>query len=187
MKNNLRKGLVLEYFTLAWNIVGCVVVLILALNASSLSLFGFGIDSVIEIFASVVVIWQLKSINKDKEQFASRLIGSAFVLLSLYILVQAIIAILDGTHAHSSAFGIVWLLLTGVVMFVLAYGKKKVGVALNNPVLLAEAKVTFIDGLLAVSVLVGLLLNACFGWWWADILASLVIVFYGIQEAIHLL
>jgi divalent metal cation (Fe/Co/Zn/Cd) transporter len=155
------------------------------MKAASLSLFGFGIDSVIEIFASVVVIWQLKSINKNREKFATKLIGIAFIVLSAYILIQALMALLNSKHSHPSLFGILWLFVTVIVMFALAYGKKKAGAVLQNSVLLAEAKVTIIDGLLAVSVLVGLLLSTYLGWWWADILSSLVIVFYGIREAVH--
>lgn len=185
MKNLLKQGLFLEYVTLGWNIIGCVIVIFLALKASSLSLFGFGIDSVIEIGASVVVIWQLKLINKDKEVFATKLIGVAFVLLSIYITAQAILAFIHKSHSLPSSFGMLWLLVTAIVMLSLAYGKKKIGTVLQNPVLLAEAKVTVIDGMLAVSVLVGLLLNVYLGWWWADILASLIIVFYGIREAVH--
>ena len=185
MKNDLRQGILLEYVTLLWNVIGSVIVIVLAVRAASLSLFGFGIDSVIEIFASVVVIWQLKSINKEKEKFATKLIGVAFVLLSAYILIQALFALAHRHHPHASPFGMLWLLATALVMFGLAYGKKNVGTVLHNPVLLAEANVTIIDGLLAISVLVGLLLMTCFGWWWADSLASLVIVFYGIREALH--
>jgi divalent metal cation (Fe/Co/Zn/Cd) transporter len=186
MKNSVKQGLILEYSTLVWNAVGSIIVISLAIKAVSVSLFGFGIDSIIEIFASVVVIWQLKSINKNGRKLATQLIGISFMLLSSYILIQAIIELLDSNHSHPSPFCMLWLFVTAIVMFVLAYRKKKVGTALQNPVLLAEAKVTIIDGLLAVSVLIGLLLNAYLGWWWADIAASLVIVFYGIREAVHL-
>jgi hypothetical protein len=79
MQTPLQKALVLEYLTLLWNVIGCIVVIISALKSSSVSLFGFGIDSVIEIFASLVVIWQLKAINKSKEAGAMRLIGIVFL------------------------------------------------------------------------------------------------------------
>ncbi len=177
----------LEYVTLSWNVVGCGIIIMLALRASSLSLFGFGIDSVIEIFASIVVIWQLKAINKTYERLATKMIGVAFVLLSLYILIQATLGLVHRSHASPSAGGIIWLTVTAIVMFLLAYGKKQVGQEISNPVLIAESRVTVVDGLLAVSVLIGLLVTAYLGWWWADSIASLVIVFYGIQEAVHTL
>jgi divalent metal cation (Fe/Co/Zn/Cd) transporter len=77
----------------------------------------------------------------------------------------------------------VWTALTGLAMFALAAGKRRVGLALGNPVITHEAAVTVVDGLLAVAVLVGLVLNAVLGWWWADPLAALVIVHYAIREA----
>jgi len=181
----LKRGLWLEYATLGWNVVGCWIVIVAAFSAKSVALAGFGIDSVIEIFASVVVVWQLKSINKDKEKFAEHLICIAFLLLAAYVLIQSIISLITRFHAHASQIGIIWLALTAVAMYLLAYGKSKVGKAIDNPVLKKEAKVTLVDGFLATSVLAGLLLNAVFGFWWADPLAGFVIVYYGVKEGLH--
>jgi divalent metal cation (Fe/Co/Zn/Cd) transporter len=183
----LKRGLLLEYGTLTWNVVGCWIIILIGLKAHSLALFGFGIDSVIEILASIIVIWQLKAINKDKEKLAEKLIGISFIFLSLYIVIQTYCAVTTQTHPHASLLGIIFLTLTAITMFLLAYGKKTIGKKLHNRVLITEAKVTVIDGFLAVSVLVGLILNAYFGLWWADSISSLVIVFYGIKEAVHVL
>jgi divalent metal cation (Fe/Co/Zn/Cd) transporter len=87
-------------------------------------------------------------------------------------------------HPATSPVGISWLALTAAAMFLLACGKRRTGVALANPVLLKESKVTIVDGLLASAVLLGLLLDAALGWWWADPLAALVIVLYGLREGI---
>jgi len=186
-KNLIKRGIALEYITLIWNVVGFGVILYAAFKAHSVALAGFGLDSFIEIFASVIVVWQLKSINKDKERFAERLIGYAFFALALYLVVQIIIVIANQTHPQQSTLGIVWLALTAAVMFLLAYGKMKVGNAIQNPVLQKEAKVTLIDAMLAVSVLVGLGVNAIFGIWYADVIAALVIVYYGVKEGVHAL
>jgi divalent metal cation (Fe/Co/Zn/Cd) transporter len=86
-----------------------------------------------------------------------------------------------------NGFGIAWTGATAVVMFCLAFGKTRIGRALDNPVLLTEGKVTVIDGILAVAVLVGVTLDLAFGWWWADPIAGLVIVFYAVREAVGLL
>lgn len=180
----LRRGLRLEYATLAWNVVGSVLVLASAAAARSVALAGFGLDSLIEIVASTVVVWQLKGTGKAREQKALRLIGVAFVLLALYIAAQSTYVIARAFRPHHSLVGIVWLSLTAVAMFALAHGKSAMGRALGNRVLQTEARVTIIDGLLAVAVLVGLILNAAFGWWWADPLAALVIVYYGLREGI---
>lgn len=178
----IQRGLVLEYATLGWNLAGCWIVLGAAYAARSVALVGFGIDSVIEIFASVIVVWQLKAINKDREHVAERLIGIAFLLLAVYIAVQSVIVLLAHYHPKTSILGIVWLTLTAVAMLLLAYGKRRTGHALGNPVLQKESKVTVVDGMLAGSVLIGITLNAEYGWWWADPLAALVIVFYGLKE-----
>jgi divalent metal cation (Fe/Co/Zn/Cd) transporter len=178
----IQRGLRLEYATLGWNVVGCWILLASAYAAGSVALAGFGIDSVIEIFASVIVVWQLKAVNSDKERLAERLIGIAFVLLAAYLTVQSALVLLTRFHPRTSVAGSVWLVVTAVAMFLLAYGKGRTGQALGNPVLQKESRVTVIDGLLAVAVLVGLVLDAFLGWWWADPLAALVIVVYGLRE-----
>ncbi len=178
----LRRGLRLEYATLAWNVVGSVLVLAAAVAARSVALAGFGLDSLIEIVASAVVVWQLNGADKQREQKALRLIGSAFMLLALYIAIQSTYVLVAGFRPHHSWLGIAWLALTVLAMFTLARGKAITGDALGNRVLQTEARVTIIDGLLAVAILTGLLLNATLGWWWADPLAAFIIVYYGFRE-----
>jgi len=137
---------------------------------------------VIEIVASAVVIWELKGSAKARERTALRVIGVAFVVLALYIAAQSSYVLAVGFRPHHSQLGIVWLALTAAAMLTLAYGKSGTGLALCNRILRTEARVTAIDGLLALSVLAGLTLNAWLGWWWADPLAAFVIVFYGLRE-----
>jgi divalent metal cation (Fe/Co/Zn/Cd) transporter len=181
----LKRGLLLEFLTLAWNVVGVGVVVFAANAAHSVALAGFSLDSLIEIFASVVVIWQLRGINQRRERLALRLIGSAFFALALYILGQLTYTLLARIHPATSLLGIGWLAFTLIAMLLLAWGKRTTGKKLHNEVLLTEGNVTLIDAYLAAAVLIGLILNALFGWWWADTLASLVIVYYGIKEGIH--
>lgn len=181
----LRRGLNLEYVTLGWNIVGCGILIIAALSARSVALFGFGIDSVIEIFASMIVVWQLKATHREDEKKALKCIGTAFILLAVYLIVQSSLALSHGIHPDESIIGIAWLILTCVVMFSLAYGKKKTGDKLQHAVLLAEAKVTVVDGILAAVVLVSLLGSLFFGIWWIDAIAGFVIAGYSIKEGLH--
>jgi divalent metal cation (Fe/Co/Zn/Cd) transporter len=181
----LRRGFLLEYCTLGWNVIGVIIVALAAIPARSLALAGFGLDSLIEIFASIVVVWQLMGINQRRERLALRLIGAAFIALVLYILTQAIILLLTGTRPAPSPGGIAWIAATFIAMLVLAAGKRITGRQLQNSVLLTEGRVTLVDAYLAGAVVIGLSLNALFGWWWADPLASLVIVYYGVREAIH--
>lgn len=181
----MRRGLRLEYATLGWNVIGLGVLAAAALSAGSPALAGFGLDSLIEIFASLVVVWQLKGIHKDRETRAMRLIGVTFAVLAAYLLIQLAIVLAAGLRPASSGLGIVWTALTFVVMLALAWGKIRTGDALGNPVLRAEGKVTLVDAYLAGAVLAGLVLNFLFGWWWADPLAGAVIIYYAIREALH--
>lgn len=178
----LRRGFALEYATLAWNVVGIVILGLAAWSARSVALAGFGLDSLIEIGASIVVVWELSGVGEDRQRRALRLIGVAFAALAAYLLIQSTVVLVVGFRPHHSPAGIAWTAVTAVVMFALAAGKARTGAALNNPVLRTEGRVTFIDGVLAVAVLAGLLLNALLGWWWADPVAGYVLVFYALRE-----
>jgi divalent metal cation (Fe/Co/Zn/Cd) transporter len=178
----LRRGFALEYATLAWNVIGIVVLAIAAIDARSVALAGFGLDSLIEIGASTLVIWELSGAGQDRQRRALRLIGAAFALLAVYLAIQSTVVLAVGFHPHHSPAGIAWTAVTALAMFALAAGKAHTGKALANPVLRAEGRVTLIDGLLAVAVLTGLALNATLGWWWADPAAGYALVFYAGRE-----
>src|SRR5690348_17408107 len=181
----LKRGLILEYLTLGWNVVGVIIVAAAAYAAHSVALAGFGLDSLIEIFASVIVVWHLRGVQQHRERQALRLIGGAFFALALYILGQLLVTLLTRTHPAPSVGGIAWLAATFIAMLLLAWGKHVTGKQLGNEVLLTEGKVTRVDAYLAGAVMLGLLLNALLSWWWADPLASLVIVYYGVKEGVH--
>jgi divalent metal cation (Fe/Co/Zn/Cd) transporter len=181
----LRRGLRLEYLTLGWNVAGTVIVVFAAIAAHSVALAGFGLDSLVEIGASTVVIWHLRGIHGQRERLALRLISGAFFALAVYVLAQSAHTLALRVHPGSSPLGILWLALTLIAMLALAAGKHTTGNALNNPVLKTEARVTLVDAYLAGSILLGLVLNTLFGWWWADSLAGLVIVFYGLRGGYH--
>jgi divalent metal cation (Fe/Co/Zn/Cd) transporter len=183
----LRRGFVLEYATLAWNAVGIAVLALAAIAARSVALAGFGLDSLIEIGASLVVIWELSGTGERRRRRALRLIGVAFALLAAYLLAQSTVVLVTGFRPGHSPAGIAWTALTAAAMFALAAGKSRTGAALDNPVLRTEGRVTLIDGLLASAVLAGLLLNALVNWWWADPLAGYVLVYYGGREAWEIL
>jgi divalent metal cation (Fe/Co/Zn/Cd) transporter len=178
----LRRGLALEYATLGWNVVGIVVLAITAVTARSVALAGFGLDSLIEIGASTVVIWELSGTGETRQRRALRLIGGAFALLALYLAVQSTLVLVTDYHPQPSTGGIVWTTVTAVVMVGLAAGKARTGAALDNPVLRTEGRVTLVDGLLAVAVLAGLVLNAAASWWWADPVAGYVLLAYATHE-----
>ncbi|WP_406176972.1 cation transporter [Streptomyces sp. NBC_00996] len=178
----LRRGFALEYFTLGWNVVGIVVLAVAAISARSVALAGFGLDSLIEVAASIVVIWELSGTGEARQRRALRLIGVGFAALALYLLLQSTWVLTTGFRPHHSPLGIGWTAVTAGVMFALAAGKARTGAALDNPVLKTEGRVTLIDGLLAAAVLLGLVLNATLGWWWADPAAGYVLVYYAVRE-----
>ncbi len=181
-----RRGFVLEWVTLVWNMVGVIILAVLAISASSTALAGFGLDSLIEIGASTVVLWELSGTGEQRQRRALRLIGVAFIALACYLLVQSAVALITQHHPEGSVGGIAWTAVTAACMFTLAALKTRTGRALGNSVLETEGHVTFIDGLLAVAVLLGVTLNTGLGWWWADPLAGLVIVYYAIREAVEI-
>jgi len=178
----LRRGLRLEYVTLGWNVAGIIVLGIAAVAARSVALAGFGLDSLIEIGASAVVVWELSGTGEERQRLGLRLIGYAFAGLAVYLLVQSTVVLAAGFRPRHSLAGIAWTAVTAVVMFALAAGKARTGRALDNPVLRTEGRVTMVDGILAVAVLAGLVLNAAAGWWQADPAAGYVLVYYAARE-----
>ena len=161
---------------------GVAVLAFAALGARSVALAGFGLDSLIEIGASIVVLWELGDVEDRRRRRALTLIAVAFGMLGLYVAVQSSIVLILGIHASPSPLGIAWTSATAAVMFALAWGKLHIGNASSNDVLRAEGRVTLVDGLLASAVLIGLVLNSALGWWWGDPLAAFVLVGYAIKE-----
>lgn len=166
-----------------WNVVGVAVLAVTAYLAASVALVGFGLDSLIEIAACIVVLWKLSGSGHARQRFALRLIGAVFVAMVVYLLIQSGLALILYHHAKASTASVTWTAVTAAATFALVAAKIRTGRALGNPVLKTEGRVTFIDGLLAVAVLLGLPLNGLFGWWWAGPVAGFVIVFYAIREA----
>jgi divalent metal cation (Fe/Co/Zn/Cd) transporter len=179
----LRTGRRLEAATLGWNVIGVGVLAVAVVLARSVALAGFALDSLIEIAASLVVLWELADSGERRQRAALRIIRAAFIALAAYLTVQSVVVLATGFHARHSPLGIVWTAVTALVMFALAAGKRRVGVKLSNPVLIAEGRVTAVDALLASAVLIGVTLNVALDDWWADPLAGLVIVYYALREA----
>jgi divalent metal cation (Fe/Co/Zn/Cd) transporter len=178
----VRRGFTLEWATLGWNVAGIIILTVAAITARSVALAGFGLDSLIEVGASTVVIWELSGTGAERQRRGLRLIGYAFAALALYLLVQSTVVLASGYHSRHSPLGIIWTAMTAAAMFALAAGKTRTGAALGNPVLQTEGRVTMIDGILACAVLAGLVLNTVAGWWWTDPATGYVLVYYAGQE-----
>lgn len=176
-----------EYATTTWNTGEIVVTVVLGLAAHSLALVAFGLDSCVEVFSSLVVLWHLggdpETADPGRARRAMRLIGVAFGLLALYLTADAINGLATHHLSDSSPVGMGFMAATVVVMFVLASGKRRTGHAIENRPLIANASMTFIDGCLAGGVLIGLALNAALGWWWADPLAAGIVAIIAANEA----
>jgi divalent metal cation (Fe/Co/Zn/Cd) transporter len=181
-----QRGRRLEYATTAWNVLEAFIAIAAGLAANSLALVAFGLDSCVEVFASIVVLWHLGGAPEEADparaRRAIRLIAAAFGVLGVYLLVQAVRGFVTRITPESSPLGTAFIAATVAVMFLLAWGKRRTGKALDNRPLIANASMTFIDGCLAAGVLVALVADRLFGWWWADPLAGLIIVYYGLKE-----
>jgi divalent metal cation (Fe/Co/Zn/Cd) transporter len=178
--------LLLEYGTMAWNAGEAVLTIALGSVAGSLALIGFGTVSIVELFASGVVVWHVRSdesAQPGRTKTALRLISVAFVMLGIALIAAALSDLASGRRAGESPWGIAYLGVTAVVMFTLAAVKKSTATALGSEPLASEATVTFLDGVLSVTTLAGLALNAVLGWWWADPVAALLVAVAALNEA----
>lgn len=178
----------LQFATIAWNSVEVFVTIGLGIAANSLALVAFGLDSLIEVFASLVVVWHLGAFGSTPSEArttrALRLVAIAFGVLAVSLFAGSVRGLVAGTEADSSIAGIAYLGATAVVMFTLARWKRRVGTAIDSSPLMSEASVTFLDGLLATGILVALALNAAFGWWWADPIAAALVGALALREAV---
>jgi divalent metal cation (Fe/Co/Zn/Cd) transporter len=181
-----RRALRLQYATIAWNAGEAVLTITLGIAAGSLALIAFGTDSMIEIFASVVVVWHLRGEEHPRRtQRALRLVGVAFLLLAVALAIAAARDLWTQRVAGESWPGIIYLAVTAVVMFGLAITKRRVAADLGDEPFTAEAEMTFLDGMLSSATLLGLLFNAVFGWWWADPLAGVLIAAIAVREGLE--
>ena len=165
-----------------------VVTILLGVQAGSLALIAFGLDSIIEIFASMVVIRNLHDDRHDpgdrRVHRALRLIAAAFWLLAVFLAVISTRALIRGDRPDGSPLGIAYLTITALAMFSLARLKRVTGDALGSEPLQAEAGMTFLDGCLSLSILTALVLNAWLGWWWTDAAAALLVAGFAINEGV---
>jgi len=175
----------LEYGTIVWNLGEAVLTISLGVAAGSLALIAFGTDSIIEMFASSVVVWHERKQGPSDARRTSRalrLVAGAFVALAVVLGTVAVRDLVTGRRAEESIPGIVYLGFTAFVMFGLAIWKRRVATALASAPLRSEAKLTFLDGILSVLTLSGLALNAAFGLWWADPAAAVFVALAAANE-----
>jgi divalent metal cation (Fe/Co/Zn/Cd) transporter len=181
----LERGRRLQVVTIAWNVMEVFVTVGLGLAAGSLALVAYGLDSIVEVFASVVAIWYITQHHQDhRSPRALRLVGIAFVVLAAYLFVSSGLALANHNEAGSSPWGIAYLVVTATVMFGLAVVKHRLARQAHSAPLDAEASMTMLDGWLASGVLVALVLNAAFALWWADPAAAALVGVAAIAAAV---
>ncbi|MBA2624361.1 MAG: cation transporter [Acidimicrobiia bacterium] len=179
-----RRARGLAVATIAWNSVECVLAVAAGVAAGSIALVGFGLDSLVEVFAGAVVLWQLHRDDRHRERRALRLIAVSFFALAAYVVVEAVRDLLVGADAEQSTVGVTLAVVSLLVMPALAWAKRRTGLALADPVVVADAAETALCSSLSAVLLVGLLL-ADIGLGWADPLAALVIAGLAAREGIE--
>ncbi len=152
--------------------------------ASSIALVGFGLDSTVEVLSASVIAWQMTPpAPEEREARALRLIALSFIALAGYVTVQAIIDLAQRHEPEASTAGIVLAIASLIVMPLLAWLKRRNGRRLGSTSVLADSSQTLLCTYLSAVLLIGLVLNATVGWWWADPLAALVIAALALREA----
>lgn len=191
----LRRGVRLEWFTIGWNSVEAVVAIGAGLLAGSIALVGFGLDSVIETAAGLMVLWRLQremgGAHDDHveraESAALRFVGLTFLALGAYVLYESLGKLWRQEVPAESWIGIGLAACSLIVMPMLAVRKRAVARALGSRALAADAVETLVCAYLSFALLVGLGLNALLGWWWADPLAALAMLPLIFKEGVEAL
>jgi cation diffusion facilitator family transporter len=179
-----RRGLWLEWFTVAWNVVEAVVAVGVGIIVGSVALVGFGVDSGIEVISAVALLWRLYRAGPnasaeehgDAERKALHLVAATFFLLAAYITYEAIGALLSGDGPETSTVALVLSVVSIVVMPTLAYLKGRTGREMGSRALVADSVETWVCAYLSVALLGAVGLNAAFGWWWADPVGALAML-----------
>jgi divalent metal cation (Fe/Co/Zn/Cd) transporter len=187
----VRRGKWLAWFTIAWNSIEGIAGIAAGIAAGSIALVGFGVDSYVEVFAGLVILWRLakerhgQELSEAAERRAVRLIAVTFLVLAVGVGAESVRKLILGAEPDESLFGIGLAIVSLIVMPLLARAKRRIGEQLGSRAVTADATETTLCVWLSAILLVGLGLNALFGWWWADPLAGLGIVYVAGREGIE--
>ncbi len=177
----VQSGVKLEYFTVGWNLLEAAVALASGAVAGSIALIGFGLDSLIEVSSGGILLWRLHSDHDDvarerREARALKLVGVSLLALAAYVCGDSLLSLVRREVPQRSLPGIALAIISLIAMPLLARAKRRVASAIASQALQADSKQTDICAYLSAILLLGLLLNAALGWWWADPLAGLLMV-----------
>jgi divalent metal cation (Fe/Co/Zn/Cd) transporter len=177
----VRRGRWLEYFTIIYNSLEGIIAIGAGVVAGSIALVGFGFDSLIEVTSGAALLWRL-NLDADEERrerveaISLRIVGVCFVLLAIYVSYDSIKSLMGHEAPEESVVGIIMAAVSLIVMPLLVGAKRKVARGINSKALMADSKQTEVCTYLSAILLVGLVLNALLGWWWADPVAALIMV-----------
>jgi divalent metal cation (Fe/Co/Zn/Cd) transporter len=180
-----RQAKLLSWASLGYMALEGLVAIVAGVVAGSIALIGFGIDSAIEGFASVVIVWRFtgsRTLSHQAEERAQKLVAIQFFILAPYVGIAAIRALINGSHPEESLVGIALAASSVVVMPLLGQAKQRIGSRLGSSATASEGKQNLLCAYLAAALLVGLLGNAVFGAWWLDPLVALFIAVVAVQE-----
>lgn len=188
----VKRGRYLEYFTIGYNSLEGLIAVVAGLIAGSVALVGFGFDSLIEVTSGTVLLWRLhadvdEARRERVEVISLRIVGVCFVVLALYVSYDSIKSLIRSEAPEESVVGIVLAAVSLIVMPLLVRAKRRVARGINSGALMADSKQTELCTYLSGILLGGLLLNALFGWWWADPVAALIMVPIIVKEGIEAL
>lgn len=174
----VRRGQWLEYFTVAYNSLEGLIAIVAGLFAGSIALFGFGVDSAIEVTSGAALLWRLREdadhARRERAELLSlRIVGISFLALAAYVSYESVSLLLRREAPERSLPGIALAAVSVVVMPLLARAKRNIAGVIGSAALRADAKQTEFCTYLSAILLAGLLLNALLGWRWADPAAAL--------------
>jgi divalent metal cation (Fe/Co/Zn/Cd) transporter len=186
----VRRGRYLEYFTISYNSLEGIIAVGAGVFAGSIALVGFGFDSLIEVTSGAVLLWRLQAdVDEERperiEAISLRLVGACFVILALYVTFDSVKSLIRREAPEESIVGVILAAVSVVVMPLLVRAKRKVARGINSRALMADSKQTELCTYLSAILLLGLLLNALLGWWWADPVAALIMVPIIVKEGIE--
>ena len=172
--------------TIGYNLIEAVVAIAAGAIASSAALIAFGLDSTIEVFSAAVVAWQFTRRDPERwEKGTLRAIAIAFFALAAYVTITSLTALLTQAEVEHSSLGIAITAVSVIVMPFLSFAERRAGRELGSATAVADSKQTLICTYLSAAVLMGLILNTLFGWWWADAIAGLVIAGFAVREGLE--
>jgi divalent metal cation (Fe/Co/Zn/Cd) transporter len=183
-------GIWIELATVTWMVIESIVSLFVGFSTHSVSLQGFGLDSIIELIAGSILLWRLciehLGSNLDRveqaERRASWVTAISLFALSFYLLGDSALTLLTGTRPESSWWGLALAVAAALVMPLLWQSKLRVARRIGSAALKADAACSVTCAYMALALLLGLLLNRLFGWWWADPLTGLALIFFLVRE-----